>query len=350
MADVVVAMSGGVDSSVTAALLLEAGHRVSGITMRLRPESDTPESCGSHDAIRDAGRVCAMLGIEHRVLDMTTEFEGSVLRPFADAYSNGLTPNPCVACNDRVKFGTLLEHALAMGADALATGHYARVWRDGSGHPWLRRGVDASKDQSYFLYRVDAARLERVMFPLGELRKDEVRAFAERFGLPVAGRPESQDTCFHEDGRYDAVVSEYAPQALSAGDIVDTEGRMIGRHSGVAHYTVGQRKGLGIGGAGEPLYVIAIDSEANRLIAGARDELAVTRVRAHDAVWRGGFGEVCDVALRYRMAPVPAHAEFADDALEVALASPAEGVAPGQSVVCYRGDVVIGGGVITCAS
>ncbi len=350
MARVFVAMSGGVDSSVAAALLLEQGHDVTGVTMQLWPSSDTEGGCCSVSAVRDARRVCDLLGIAHYQLNYRDIFERDVVTPFAEQYAAGKTPNPCIACNDRVKFADLLAKVSAQGAEFLATGHYARIERDESGVPWLARGMDPGKDQSYFLYRLTPEQMEHVLFPVGELHKADVRAMAERFGLPTARKPESQETCFATDGDYAAVVGERAPTAVAPGDIVDADGRVLGRHEGIAHYTVGQRRGIGIGGTGDPLFVLRVEPEPNRVVVGPRDALAVSRIEARDVVWHATQRVRVGAAVRYRMAARDALAQVEGDELIVDFTEPLFGVAPGQSVVCYEGDRVLGGGVISCAS
>jgi tRNA-uridine 2-sulfurtransferase len=349
VARVFVAMSGGVDSSVAAALLLERGHDVTGVTMQLWPSSAEEGGCCSVSAIRDARRVCDLLGIAHYTLNFRESFEREVIARFAEDYAAGRTPNPCIVCNDTLKFSDLLAKVMAQGADFLATGHYARIMRDSGGDPWLSRGVDREKDQSYFLYRMSQPQLEHVLFPVGELCKPEVRQIATRLGLAVAEKAESQEVCFAPAGQHAGVVQSRRPGALVPGDIVDASGSALGRHEGLAKYTVGQRKGLGIGG-GVPLFVLALDAANNRVIVGSRDDLLVTRLSAVDTVWHGGAEERVTAAVRYRMEPVPALARFNGTALEVAFDSPVEAVAPGQAVVCYQGELVLGGGVIECAS
>ena len=342
-------MSGGVDSSVTAALLLEQGHDVTGVTMQLWPSTDDEGGCCSVSAVRDAHRVCDLLGIPHYTLNFREAFEHEVVAPFADEYAAGRTPNPCIICNDRLKFSDLLAKASAQGAEFLATGHYARIVRDATGTPWLARGVDPGKDQSYFLYRLTRAQLEHTLFPVGELVKPDVRAIAERFGLHVADKPDSQEVCFASAGEHVSVVRERRPDALVPGDIVGLDGAVLGHHEGIAHYTVGQRKGLGIA-APEPLYVVRVDATRNLIVAGPRSALRVTKVDATEVVWRGSAVEDVTAMVRYRMPPRPAVARFDGAALTVEFAEQVEGVSPGQAVVCYRGDFVVGGGTITCAS
>jgi tRNA-specific 2-thiouridylase len=349
VARVFVAMSGGVDSSVAAALLIEQGHDVTGVTMQLWPSGDAEGGCCSVSAVRDAKRVCDLLGIAHYTLNFRDAFETEVVSEFARDYARGRTPNPCIVCNDRLKFSDLLARVSMQGAEYLATGHYARVIRDDDGAPWLARGADPAKDQSYFLYRLTPTQLGHVLFPVGEHMKPAVRAIAERIGLHVAEKPDSQEVCFASAGDHAQVVAARYPDALTPGDIVDATGVVVGRHSGVAGYTVGQRKGLGISAA-TPLYVLSIDAGSNRVVVGPRDELAVTRVEADKVIWRGTSEEAVHAVVRYRMRPQTARASFRDDRLDVDFDDPLFGVAPGQAVVCYRDDVVIGGGTVTCAS
>jgi tRNA-uridine 2-sulfurtransferase len=346
MARVFVAMSGGVDSSVAAALAVRDGHDVTGVTMQLWPEGDADGGCCSVDAVRDARRVSDALGIPHYTLNFRECFEDAVVGPFCDAYAAGITPNPCIACNDVVKFAELWRRVELQGADFLATGHYARVVERG-GERWLARGLDASKDQSYFLYRLDAAQLARTMFPVGDLLKRHVRALAREFGLPTAERAESQEICFVPGDDVAAFLRARRPEAFVPGDVVDSHGAVVGSHGGTPAFTVGQRRGIGIGGGGGRRYVTAVDPATSTVTVGTREDLRVTAIRAVDPVWRGGEGpREAGVEVRYRGRPVPAVVEVAGGVMTVALLEPVEGVAPGQAVVAYDGDVVLGGGVI----
>ena len=349
MARIWVAMSGGVDSSVAAALLLDEGHDLVGVTMRLWPAA-ADGAGGSTTVVDRARRACGVLGIEHRILDHSEAFERKVLSYFAREYAAGRTPNPCVACNDHVKFGGLLQAALSDGADALATGHYARVVADEAGHVALARGLDPKKDQSYFLYRLTGERIRHIMFPLGEFTKEQVRGIAATRGLPNADDDESQDACFAQGGSHFDAVRDRIPSAFVHGDIVDESGTVLGHHEGIARYTIGQRKGLGIGGLSEPLRVVAIDSANNRVVVGAGDSSRITAVSCEDAVWAGPSDIRVLATVRYRAEPVPALARRSGEQLDVLIDAPLDGVAPGQALVCYRGDVVIGGGTISCAT
>ncbi|WP_374444547.1 tRNA 2-thiouridine(34) synthase MnmA [Stella sp.] len=353
---VVVAMSGGVDSSVTAGLLKEAGYEPVGVTLQLYDHGQAvakPGACCAGQDIRDARRVADGLGIAHYVLDFEERFRRAVIDDFADSYLAGETPIPCVRCNQRVKFRDLLDVARDLGADALATGHYVRrsVGPDG---PELRAGADPGRDQSYFLFATTPAQLDFLRFPLGEMEKEETRAHAQRLGLPVAAKPDSQDICFVPSGRYAQVVERLRPGAVEPGEIVHVDGTVLGRHDGIIGYTVGQRRGLGIGGRGdadEPLYVVRLDAARHRVVVGPRDALAVDRVRVREACWLvplAGRDQRVGVKLRSAQPAVPAtvRATGADSA-EIDLDTPVHGVAPGQAAVCYDGDRVLGGGWIS---
>jgi tRNA-uridine 2-sulfurtransferase len=351
---IVVAMSGGVDSSVVAALAARAGYEVVGVTLQLYDHgaaTGRKGACCAGQDVRDAARVAERLKIPHYALDYEARFRQAVIEDFADSYRRGETPVPCIRCNERIKFRDLLQVARDLGASALATGHYARRVR-GSDGPELHRGRDAARDQSYFLCRTTPAELEFLRFPLGELGKEETRAMARDFALSVADKPDSQDICFVPQGSYAALVERLRPEAGEPGDIVDAAGRVLGRHPGIAHFTVGQRKGLGLGG-GEPLFVLRIEAATRRVVVGPRRALAATRVRLAELNWLGSPllpGRAVTVAARLRstQAPVAATLRPGDRAgeAELTLAAPAGAVAPGQAAVLYAGERVLGGGWI----
>jgi len=346
-----VAMSGGVDSSVAALLLARKGHDVVGIHLRTGVEADPaapggrPRCCGADEA-DDARLVCARLGIPYFVQNTETEFDGLVAS-FADSYARGETPNPCVACNSFIKFGALLRRARGLGADAVATGHYARRVRYG-GRWAVARARDAGKDQSYVLFGLGQFELGRALFPLGDLDKGAVRDLARDAGLPVADKPESQEICFVPSGDYRDVVRARRPDAFASGEIVDREGNVLGRHEGVGAFTVGQRKGLGLA-AREPLFVVALDAARRRVVVGPRDALGVREARIEDATWSAipapSTPVSMDVSLRYRSRPVRASVEATGPRrARLAFDEPAWPVTPGQAAVFYDGDVVLGGG------
>jgi tRNA-specific 2-thiouridylase len=346
---VLVAMSGGVDSSVAAARLVEQGHDVVGATMRLFCHGDSvpDRPCCSLDSINDARDVAATLGIPHHVLDLEDRFARHVIDDFVGEYARGRTPIPCVRCNSFTKFRDLLVHAEALGCDTIATGHYA-VARDGA----LFRGLDAAKDQSYFLWGVDRAVVARMRTPVGELTKAETRAYARRLGLVTAEKPESVEICFVPDGDYVAVLAERLPAdapALAPGPLVTTTGEVVGEHPGFARYTIGQRKGLP-GGAAEPRYVVAIRPETREVVLGGLADLEGTRVTLEELNWLAeplGPGARCTVQLRYRSRAVPATVlPDGTGRLTLDLAEPVRAITPGQSGVLYAGSQVLGGGVI----
>ncbi|MDP6573962.1 MAG: tRNA 2-thiouridine(34) synthase MnmA [Rhodospirillales bacterium] len=350
---VVVGMSGGVDSSVTAALLTEAGFEVIGITLQLYDHGAAtrrPGACCAGQDIHDARRVADALGIPHYVLDYEARFRQSVIEDFADSYLAGETPIPCVRCNQTVKFRDLLGTARDLGADALATGHYVRR-RQGAGGPELHRAADTARDQSYFLFATTVEQLQFLRFPLGELAKDETRAHAQRLRLPVADKADSQDICFVPEGSYAGVVDALRPGAAEPGDIVDVQGNVVGRHEGVIHYTVGQRRGLGIA-APEPLYVVRLEPRERRVVVGPRPALLKDRLGAYGVNWLGAAHMPDDaievrVKLRSAQEPVPATVRaVAGGGAEVVLDEAQAGVAPGQACVFYDGERVLGGGWI----
>jgi tRNA-specific 2-thiouridylase len=352
-------MSGGVDSSVTAGLLSRQGHEVIGVTLQLydHGEATGRRGCCAGQDIHDARRVADRLGIPHYVLDYEERFKSAVMRPFADSYVAGETPIPCVACNQRIKFNDLLSTARELGADLLATGHYIEK-REGPDGPRLYRARDGERDQSYFLFATARAQLAALIFPLGGLHKSEVRALARDFGLPVADKSDSQDICFVPHGRYAGVVERLRPGAAEAGDIVHVDGRVLGRHRGIIHYTVGQRRGLGIAGAA-PLYVVRLDTGRRQVVVGPRESLHTRWVGLRDVNWLGDAPlaqEGTDVAVRIRSsAPLQPATVYPDGAkARVLLAGADYGVAAGQACVFYA-DVgprarVLGGGWIERAT
>jgi tRNA-specific 2-thiouridylase len=328
-----VAMSGGVDSAVVAAL---AGSRAVGVTLELwsDPENDGERSCCSPQAVRSARSLAHRLGLPHLSIDLREEFRAGVVEPWLAGHAGGLTPNPCVRCNGEVRLDAMLELAERLGADGLATGHYART-----AGGLLRVACDADKDQSYMLAALEPAALRRLRFPLGELRKPAVRELARRLGLPVADKPDSQDLCFLAGTGRDAFLQRHGALGERPGELVDLEGRRIGTHAGVHRFTVGQRRGLGIGG-GTPLYVLATDPESGSVTVGPRAALATHTVMLRDPVLhRERFDRV---RLRHRQAPLPCTARRVDGGLELTLAVPAYGAAPGQLACLMDGELIVG--------
>lgn len=360
---VVVAMSGGVDSSVVAALLHEEGYDVVGVTLQLYDQGAAAaaggivrsKTCCAGQDIQDAAQVAAKMGFPHYVLNYESHFRESVIDDFADSYLRGETPIPCVRCNQTVKFRDLMKVAQDLGAACLATGHYIRRDTASDGQAALYRAVDGGKDQSYFLFATTQEQLEFLRFPLGAWGKDVTRAHAQRLGLLTADKPDSQDICFVPHGDYAKVVKKIRPEAGKPGAIVHADGRVVGQHEGIVHYTIGQRKGLGIGGGvsdnNEPLYVLGIDAAANQVIVGPKAALARTVMVLKDCNWllddRAPQNLPIGVKFRSVMPPVSALLSVSGEIAEIALADAHYGISPGQAAVCYIGERVIGGGWIT---
>jgi tRNA-specific 2-thiouridylase len=355
---VVAAMSGGVDSSVAAALLHESGYDVVGVAMRLAPEpapsggARRRGTCCSHDDFEDARRVAERLGFPFYVIDLREDFAARVVDHFVGEYVAGRTPNPCVMCNQEIKFDRLWHRARALDADYVATGHYARIEPNASGHPRLLRAVDASKDQSYFLFGLSEDALSRTLFPLGRLTKAQVRARARELGLRNADKPESQEICFVPDGDYARFVERRAdPTRLRPGRIVDASGRSLGAHDGVHRFTIGQRRGIGVAG-GEPFYVRELRADAAEVVVGRAAELgssglSAVRVNLIDPALAARPGAAVEVKIRYRHPAIAARLTMVGgDRAEVLFAGRGPAVSPGQACVFYRGEEVVGGGFI----
>lgn len=353
---VVVAMSGGVDSSVTAALLHELGYQVIGITLQLYDFGAAIQkkgACCAGQDIYDARKVSRGLGIPHYVLDYESRFRDEVMEDFADAYIRGETPIPCVKCNQTVKFRDLVKAAKDLGADCLATGHYIRRVAGEKG-PELHAAVDKTRDQSYFLFATTDEQLNFLRFPLGDMPKTEVRELAKRYGLIVAAKPDSQDICFVPEGNYASMIERLRPGAAKPGDIVHLDGRKVGQHQGIIHYTIGQRRGLGIGGTEEPLYVVKLNAPKNQVLVGPKEALLTAGMEIKELNWltgdipKGGLA----IGLKFRSTQPPVKAKIfkgQGNTARIMFETPDLGVSPGQAAVCYDGTQLLGGGWITRA-
>jgi tRNA-specific 2-thiouridylase len=352
MASVLVAMSGGVDSSVAACLLAEAGHEVLGSHMKLVHTAGVEHGCCGPQAEADARAVAEHAGFDFEVADLSDVFEERVIADYVGEHERGRTPNPCVRCNERIKFGAFLDRARALGFDLVATGHYARRARGPEGLWRLLRGVDRGKDQSYMLHTLGQEELAMSVFPIGEQTKDETRAHARRLGLPVAGKPDSQELCFVPRADGGAFLEERAPHLVHEGEVVDPDGRVLGAHAGAHRFTIGQRRGLGVS-TGERSYVVDVDHAANRVVVGPGELLARRGLIAERVTWvaRAPNGPVeAEVKVRSQGEAVAAVVEpLAGDAAGVTFRAPQRAIAPGQSAVFYAGDEVLGGGAIARA-
>ena len=349
---IVVAMSGGVDSSVAAAILAAEGHDVIGLSMQLYDQSGTQAfgSCCTLDDLQDARRVATAIGIPHYILNFERQFQQTVVANFVGEYTAGRTPLPCAHCNSDLKFATLLDRAQGLGAEAVATGHYARVEQAPDGRFRLRRGLDPDKDQAYFLFSLTQEQLARAAFPIGALAKTDVRAHARTLGLRVADKPDSQEICFVPDGDYASFVERQAPAAVKAGAVADESGRTLATHEGVHRFTIGQRKGLGISSP-VPLYVLRIDADSGQVTVGPRDALERHTLTASQVNWTGAdipsAWQAVTAQIRHRHRPTPGRVRaLPDGRAEFESDAPLSAVTPGQAAVFYDGDVVVGGGWI----
>ena len=351
---VVVAMSGGVDSSVAAALLVDQGYDVVGMMMRLWSEpscaANAPANrCCTPDQMADARRIADQLDIPFYVIDVQDHFRKTIVQFFIDEHAQGRTPNPCIECNRQIRFTHLLNHALALDANYLATGHYARVQHTAAGYQ-LRQGIDAHKDQAYVLHMLTQAHLAHVLFPVGEYTKKEVRQLAQKYNLPVASKAESQDLCFLGDGDYRRFLREYSAETAVSGPILSTDGESLGEHQGLPAYTIGQRKGLGIS-TPQPVFVLRKDIKQNALIVGPREALGQQTLVARDVNWIAGTpppaDQVMTVKIRYKAQPIPATIEkVANGRFRVKFQEPVFGITAGQGAVFFAGDYCLGGGII----
>jgi len=351
---IVVAMSGGVDSSVAAALLAEQGHDVIGLSMQLYDQAEGAASfgsCCSLDDLHDARRVAAAINIPHYILNLERQFDDQVVSNFVREYAAGRTPLPCAHCNSDLKFAELATRAEGFGADAVATGHYAQIERDDvTGGYRLKRGVDSSKDQSYFLFALTQAQLARAVFPVGDRGKDAVRAYARARRLPVAEKPDSQEICFVPDHDYAAFVAKRSPASAAEGTIVDEHGRVLGSHAGIHRFTVGQRKGLGISGTGAPVYVLELRAAEREVVVGPRTSLERTAFTVSGVNWiepEPAAAITASVQIRHHHAAAPATIRaLGDGQVAVSFDAPQIAITPGQAAVFYDGDFVVGGGWI----
>lgn len=367
---VVVAMSGGVDSSTVAALLVDQGYEVIGMTLQLYDYGDALRKKGACCAgidIYDARDVADKIGIKHYVLDYESRFSNDVMTDFADSYLKGETPIPCVRCNQKVKFKDMLQMARDLGADCLATGHYVQRFEDEAGKGQLYRGADPQKDQSYFLFTTTQEQLDYLRFPIGGMTKDKTRALAEKYGLSVADKPDSQDICFVPNGNYASIVQKLRPEGIVPGEIYHVDGRLLGKHEGIIHFTIGQRKGIGIGGIkgeskdAEPLFVVRLEPETHRVIVGPKEALLRKKVFVHELNWIGDpllltqaeeFGTSAElpifVKIRSIQEPLPARVTiYPDHRAVIVLDAELSGISPGQAAVIYDGNRVLGGGFIS---
>jgi tRNA-specific 2-thiouridylase len=351
---VVVAMSGGVDSSVAAALLVELGYDVIGMMMRLWSEETVAggahNRCCTPEQMNDARRIADKLGIPFYVLDTQDVFRNTIVEYFIDQHRQAFTPNPCIECNRHIRFTYLLNNALALDADYLATGHYARVSQASNSEYLLKKGIDESKDQSYVLSILQQKHLKRVKFPVGEFPKSEVRALAAKFGLPTASKKDSQDLCFLGDGDYRRFLTDFAPDVMAPGPIVLKSGEVIGEHQGLANYTIGQRKGLGVTYE-SPLYVLATNPYKNALIVGTHDELGQQSLTAKRVSWVSNHHPVepfrAEVKIRYKAKPALATIEpLNEERIRITFDDPMRDITPGQGAIIYDGEVCLGGGII----